>query len=1471
MNWNAKPENAAPKPPPYSKTQSSILQQFLMPSTTSQSSFNFIAQNQEACMYPSNSNSVSQPLLNVRSYITPQISVSNMHNRTVVASQTSVERVTYTHVKGAQQPNHNLQTVSSGVMQNAWMNSSMRNFMPSHPETTISHKPDGGTNMLYMHAPQTQLVTSDTYSVQLQVTPSNSVRVPITYQGNYQGNQGLNHSISDQLVDWAQCTSNEPTYPDYRSPPKQYPYLPQNFMQDPSVQKQNFVSSTTSLQVKNNQLPLSTQTLQSKHPVPVSSYQYAAETSKRLPARPYSCRYGIQHVQNSQSVSRHLPMEVPQNLEMHSSEKKDAYKGFQQQWQNTNKDISTIGKFCDLKINTKQSYNDSVSSSGDGVQSFVKNNQEERKYACNPNANQVLDTCVTKEKLVRDIKSLVEIKKKFSELARKIKINKDLLMAAGCSKTASTSYTEETQHAEFSAKEMSAKSDSHCSMELLATCLSLWKDQPPKTTEENVLKPLEEKQSNTLRTNTIVDGSSNPTNEIHVKNFCSSIRNSQKMTSSSQSVMSVLTPSFESSDTAVSKGTELQIAVVSPLILRNINILPGKELAPEVLPKTETVYPVVKEGSVCSLQNQQLDNTPVTTALPFDVLGAVSSTPVSAELSLPVHQEKQHKPTQDDLVITDPSPGKHFALGAEALPNTRDSTIVSQPMLQIESICSLAEGDISYNSQIAEIFNSIQNESLKPLTHQQVTNSQQEKHIDDTTENKDFVFQKDKHMQCTDVAHDVTEQPVLLQQSSSEYVDSNREIVEENGMENTGGNETTKDVCSPAAVQQDLHPQETDTVNNKSGHSLPAVKEINDQNEPVSYLHDQLSELLKEFPYGIETFTRLEVSVDQQKIHEISENQNDNKAGNVSEDSTDQIKITVLNSEQIKELFPEENQPCDLDKLAEPEDRKVIAEVKSLCDSQVPREESHDPGMLDLEKDKIHCCALGWLSVVYEGVPQCHCSSTEEKEKEQCSLEINSCKQGEQASSSGITIFEINPVSNNPKSPLVQVADKFRLPKINGEKTKTSKTKDNSSPKVEQELTGNFSTKCYKKDKDKSKTKQDSTLKMEHKIKNILSECDRPNSLKSSKTSSGIFHEKTSNSDKNMPAFSKRASLESLQKKHISQDSGSVKAHVGLLPYKDPCIRNNFLVQSVSPEKKKLKFKAGGSRLKYFEKRKADHMLTPDVEVKKKKYEKQEQNKNAGGTLKLCNTLTELDERANVKEKTVPNSDSSDSKIISCKSNRAITVQEYLQRQKDKHVIDASKNICIENVPHDSEHMKSSKHSALASWGKLVEGPGVSAETSKEPEHNSSHGKNLKVHHSEESNRIYSLSKNSKEKFDGKQPDKVYIDKAKLERLTSLSNKSSQIALQLKEQRKQYLNRVAFKCTERESICLSKLDSASKKFSKEKEKGRECTPMTKDDADKPSMLEFKLCPDVLLKNTSSVDKQDDLGPGEEQSPVQGSV
>jgi len=299
------------------------------------------------------------------------------------------------------------------------------------------------------------------------------------------------------------------------------------------------------------------------------------------------------------------------------------------------------------------------------------------------------------------------------------------------------------------------------------------------------------------------------------------------------------------------------------------------------------------------------------------------------------------------------------------------------------------------------------------------------------------------------------------------------------------------------------------------------------------------------------------------------------------------------------------------------------------------------------------------------------------------------------------------------------------------------------------------------------------------------------------------------------------------------------------------------------------------------EKRKLDDGGILDSKIKRKKYDKREQNKSvADGTFKLCNFLSIPNERCRVKEKTVSNVKSSVSKDSSSRINRVLTPKEYLQRQKHKEAMgsNASKKSYVRNVPCDSQYMKSSKLSMqVGSCEKSDESPNSSVQTSKESLNIcSSHGKNLKIHHSEES-KAY-ISRNVKGIVGGKQPDKMWIDKTKLDKnLSSINNEVefSQVSHQSKDQRKLYLNRVAFKCTERESICLTKLDSSPRKLNKEgspENKPQSLLPV-KDATEKPSMLEFKLCPDGLIKNTNYVDDWKDLQPHprKEQAPVQGLV
>lgn len=182
---------------------------------------------------------------------------------------------------------------------------------------------------------------------------------------------------------------------------------------------------------------------------------------------------------------------------------------------------------------------------------------------------------------------------------------------------------------------MSSKSDGHFSMELLATCLSLWKKQPSE--------PTVEKQSNESKTNRAAAGVSKPVEVCETSPF-SAVGNSQnKVTSSSQeTVLSMVTQNFESSGSTTTKG----IAVVSPLILSDVKTLSVKGITPEALP--ETAYPVIKEGSICSLQNK-LENT---AALKVSVHEPVTST-TSTKIFPLIQKEKQNESTNANSEDTD--------------------------------------------------------------------------------------------------------------------------------------------------------------------------------------------------------------------------------------------------------------------------------------------------------------------------------------------------------------------------------------------------------------------------------------------------------------------------------------------------------------------------------------------------------------------------------------------------------------------------------------------------------------------------------------------------------------------------------------------------------------------------------------------------------------------------------------------------
>ncbi|XP_048223022.1 retroelement silencing factor 1 isoform X2 [Perognathus longimembris pacificus] len=1478
MNWNT-------KPPSYSKNQSSLLHQWLRSQITpaSPGSFSSPRSTRESCMYSSDSHPALQPLLNIQTYKTPQLLGANLHSRTPVAPQTSVEQRTYINVSGLQSPNLNLQ-MSSGIMNNVWLNSPMTNSLP-HKDVAVAPQTDLGTSVPNVHTLQGHLVPTESYPAQLQIAPSSSVRTSVSVQGN--------ERLNPSLLDAQQYMSPELAYPDNRLLPKQYSYSrPQGLPQESGIQKPTLMPST-SLQVQNGLPPAPPQTIQPLQTMTIATYQCAAEKRPQLPPPPYSCQYRSQPLPNAQPVIKQLsPVDVPPNPEVGSYEMgKDLCKGLPLQWQSTNENKQR--KLYNWQV--KQPLPEPVESAIN-MQTLAASNQGQVNSYIST-SGQILDSSdITKEKLVRDIKSLIEIKKKFSEIARKIKINKNLLQAAGCSKTTNTPYTGPGQPSELSARAMPATSSGHCSMELLATCLSLWQKSPAQVTDESTSKLSMENQGVVSTTHTTI-ASSEPVEEGPGKSLCSVEGNSHnKMTSPSH----VVNQHFESPTVNTTKGTEPQIAVVSPLILSQDKTLSVKGAALESLP--EPVYPIIKEGSICSLQDQLAQSSGVPAALHVDVNG--SGAGASSRLPSLVHKEKQNESgngNSEDTHIAvmskvfslvqkgkqnepgngnseDPPKadlGKQSPVGdLQTLYKSEHSTSVTCDMLQIGNICSLVEGNTAYDSQIANIFKSspVKNtEAHEPSPCNSETNSEQQKgHRACEKENCDF--QKEQFIHRTDNPYEISSQSKPPQSHESlpgEYGEANRKVEEKYNMDCT----TQKDglaegMChSSPPIQPNTCPQETHTSGDVCQMCArdPMINESTDHNS-VLCLQDQLSELLKEFPYGIEAMSTQKGSVGQPITMNSSDNQTGSKVASDPEGSTDQIQITILSSEQMKEIFPEEKgQPCDIDPLAEPQKEKPVPEAEDQCASSTPMgEKSFDHITDKLEEDEVHCCALGWLSVLYEGVPHCQCKATKsstrlkDEDKGQClPLKISTGK-GEGTPDEDVTIVECISISNKSKTPLIPLAQKSFVLEVPGTgRETTSRTKQNSPQRVAKELPDQVSSRCDSdSQKHMSKKNQDSSIKVRREGTSPSSSKDgKLDSLQSHKRKrKWKFHESSVNAHSKVVTCSGPASPEKLQKNHTQALQPLQTAPNG----RDPQRVNSSLIQSTAP--KKLKFRAGGSKLIYLEKRTLEPETTLDLETKKKKTNHQEQSQNAGSAPKLDTVLPSQKEEASVKDKVESNP------LSACKS-KVITLQEYLQRQKQKQEDKASKKICVESVlsmdPHSS---RSTKCSAQEESSRKSPSAGLSKEPSSIF---TSQDRNLKIHCPKDL-KPHS-SRNGKEKVARKESDKACLGKSKLEKALSNVSKeaeANQKNLQGKDQRKTYLNRVAFKCTERESICLSKLDSVPQMHPKDKQ-NREPKPKTPF-PERPSMLEFKFCPDVLLKNTTSSEECKDLKdcPRKEQLPVQ---
>ncbi|XP_062446209.1 retroelement silencing factor 1 isoform X2 [Rhea pennata] len=394
------------------------------------------------------------------------------------------------------------------------------------------------------------------------------------------------------------------------------------------------------------------------------------------------------------------------------------------------------------------------------------------------------------------------------------------------------------------------------------------------------------------------------------------------------------------------------------------------------------------------------------------------------------------------------------------------STTVLEDVFHISSVCSLVEGDTFYNPQIASMFSSAPVTNTLSCGSSLADNAsdpkQNEQHLDlckDEQELRENVLQGEGFLQTTleDLSGCMSKADKILDDitiSSSEKASSGSSpktlsTSEQKISVNASYKHPENDLEILASINQEL-------TQNSQGPSTGVTAETNmftvtrdsskqgdtysknstDEEtnlfggEPVKCLNSQLTELVEEFPYGIEgadmltkdpaqsdfvaewtenrpqketqtcnqnsdpvdqiqiTLLRSEQTQDAKDpaqsdfVAERTENQpqKETQTCNQNSDPVDQIKIPLLTSEQMQELFPEPNQhsyseshkatsqQAEKDSIEKENLESNMQSDQSLCEEKEKTEKN------SRREKKTYCCLMGWLSVEY-AVPQCSCES----------------------------------------------------------------------------------------------------------------------------------------------------------------------------------------------------------------------------------------------------------------------------------------------------------------------------------------------------------------------------------------------------------------------------------------------------------------------------------------------------------------
>ncbi|XP_054843703.1 retroelement silencing factor 1 [Eublepharis macularius] len=1020
-----------------------------------------------------------------------------------------------------------------------------------------------------------------------------------------------------------------------------------------------------------------------------------------------------------------------------------------------------------------------------------------------------------------------------------------------------------------------------CSLEELETSLALWRKSPAASLNNQ----LGESTKSAMNSSSLC-GAEDKKMEYTATNFPKPLTMIEKSSivvgknePSLLFVPSSLGQKLDAVSSSLLKSSEPQVAIVPPLILSKEGIQ-NEAQEKNLSPMLETMSPVIAEGSVHSLHNFVIslntDNPRERTAcFPSDtdvtvkkvdsdmfqkatksteetgIQKAETGTNGSCDLSQRITDALELKKITPHLCSRDSfPPGTNnditSPVSQKDAPKTNPDvvepgdTVLNDNILQISSVCTLVQGDAFYNSQIARIFDSSPSKSTtesntssedhRPL-EQQLGLQKRESERNGSTPVGDTLLPSLGTLSKA-IAEKLLSLPGLKIHQGGNVSDERnvKDSVEEKityvpkGSPNSGKESEQNKSCS-AVHNTDLSSGNQEVPGNKCllsyvdedhTHSIQEyvasdenqAHSVNDIDIALTSPNDQLTELLKEFPYGIDSSKTLKKTEKVDSSTKLTETKHGQEAQTCGQNfeanhALDQIIITVLNSQQMKELFPE----YDGSSIKLKKDQLPTA-------SEDTNDLNTSAGTVQKSANHSYCCLRGWLVSKY-AVDPCACMTAKEAGLKQ---QLDSCLPSKIIIKDGLENIENSDCRLNNQQQTIYPVSHNNLP-----------SEDESNKKFNQSIVHGENDlqkkqcKLMKEDKEVAPLpflEKLESWKYKNKEKRIeeLPEKNQIDEMCNQKCTAVVS--KGQELSRSRKEDSKGASIRPLCKRQ-SSDKERTRRVMVVVKSKSDALRHGSMETTQSKKNEGYKIKQDSSET---------HIIK--------------------GPTYILNKRQTAGER---KHKTLERP----SNAVTNSSNNQAVRTEHNESGSSEPVHQNKGSFArtnLEKFAYPEERGNAWKYSRSVS------------DNSKTSKVQTPRGQFLKM---------YKTHSSGKETVWGTHKRNKCCEKTFSDKKPPCNRKDNILTLQ-REQKKNYLNKVAFKQTE-QSICLTNLEqSPSKSVWHVKRSSTAETPkdQTKRTLSSPQlevvkpMLEFKMCPEPVFRNLVSEEVSDTKKlPEKETAPI----